>query len=217
MLVVFGSRAYYRTVGHGVFHCERCGGDRAYRQRSGRRWVRVLNVPVVPLDATGEHLRCTICHTCYRVELLAVPTIEQMRAALLAGTTASALAMLWAGGATSQAARRRAVRLIADAGSAEYSEAHLVTALADPEKSASLPAASGPVPGLGPAIEGLAVQLEMHAREWFLANVVQVGLADGPLSVAERKVVSAVARYLGMSQAQAQDVIWLAEEAAQAG
>ena len=61
------------------------------------------------------------------------------------------------------------------------------------------------------------MQLEGHAREWFLAKVVEVGLADGPLSAAERDVASTVARYLGMSQSRGQDVISLAEQAAQAG
>ena len=69
----------------------------------------------------------------------------------------------------------------------------------------------------GPAIEAFSVQLEIPAREWFLAKVVEVGLADGSLSAAERDVAGTVARYLGMSAARGRDVISLAEEAAQAG
>jgi hypothetical protein len=57
----------------------------------------------------------------------------------------------------------------------------------------------------------------MHAREWFLAKVVQVGLAGGPLHAAQREVIETVAGYLGMSQVRARDVISLTEEAAQAG
>jgi len=79
------------------------------------------------------------------------------------------------------------------------------------------PLSCGPVPGLRSAVETFAIQLEMRAREWFLAGIVRVGLADGSLSGAERDVVGTVARYLGMSQAQADDVILHAEEAAQAG
>src|ERR1022692_2916169 len=116
MLALVGSRVWYRTIGHGIFHCERCGGDRPYRHRSGRRWVHLLGVPVAALGDTGEHLRCTCCHTCYRVELLAVPTVEQMLVALLAGTKAAVLAMLGAGGAGSAIARRRGVQMIRDAG-----------------------------------------------------------------------------------------------------
>ncbi|HUC57873.1 MAG TPA: hypothetical protein VMA95_10760 [Streptosporangiaceae bacterium] len=210
---------HYRTLATGIFHCERCGGDRPYRHRAGRRWAHLLALPVFPLERTGEHLRCTICRTCYRIELLAVPTIEHMQAALLAATTAASLAMLSAGGAASNVARRRAVELIINAGSPQYRDADLVLGLecTGSSPSAESLVACGPVPGLRTAIETVAIQLELHASEWFLGRVVQVGLADGPLSDAEREVVGTVARYLGLSQAQAHDVILLTEDAAQAG
>jgi tellurite resistance protein len=217
MLALVGSRVWYRTIGHGDFHCERCGGDRPYRHRSGRRWAHLLGVPVAALGGTGEHLRCTGCHTCYRVELLAVPTVEQMLVALLAGTNAAVIAMLRAGGAGNAAARRRGVQMIRDAGAPEYDDARLVTALAGPEAAAQLPEADGQVVGLRPAIEAFSIQLDIPAREWFLAKVVEVGLADGSLSATERDVAGTVARYLGMSAARGRDVISLAEEAAQAG
>src|SRR6266567_475820 len=174
MLALVGSRVWYRTVGHGVFHCERCGGDRPYRRRSGRRWAHLLGVPVASLGDTGEHLRCTICRTCYRVDLLAVPTMEQMLVALLAGTKAAVVAMLRAGGSASQAARRRGIQLIRDAGAPEYDDGRLATALADPEAAPRLPDADGAVVALRPAIEAFSVQLEIPAREWFLAKIVEV-------------------------------------------
>jgi len=216
MLVRLGSRVYYRAVASGVFHCERCGGDRPYRHRSGRRWVHLLGLPLVPLDRTGEHLRCAICRTCYRVELLAVPTAEHMQVALLSATTAATLAMLNAGSA-SQASRRRAIELIISAGSPQYGEPDLDIALGHGVQSAEAELSCVPVPGLRRAMETLAIQLETYSKEWFLAKVVQVGLADGLLSTAERDVVGTVARYMGLSQARADDVIQVAEEAAQAG
>jgi hypothetical protein len=218
MLFNVGSRIHYRTLATGVFHCERCGGDRPYRHRTGRRWAHLFALPLFPLERTGEHLRCVICRTCYRVELLAVPTIEQMQAALLEATTAAALAMLSAGGAASPAARRLAIELIMDAGSPCYGEPELVLAL---DGGGRAPGESlvtcGPVPGLRAAIETVSIQLDSHPKEWFLGRVVQVGLADGPLSGAERDIVGTVARYLGLSQAQAHNVILQTEEASQAG
>ena len=206
MLVKLRSQVHYRTIASGVFHCERCGGDRPYRHRSGRRWAQLVGIPLIPLDSTGEHLRCTICRTCYRVELLAVPTIEQMQAALRHATTAAVLAMLSAGGSGSRAARRQGVELIVRAGAAGYGEPDLALAL-DEATAADLRA----------ALETVGIQLEPPAKEWFLARVVQVGLADGLLSAAEREIALAVALGLGLSQATADDVITLAEEAAQAG
>ncbi len=207
MLVVVGLRVCYRTVGHGVFHCERCGGDRPYRHRSGRRWAHLLGIPLIRLGSTGEHLICAACRTCYRVELLAVPTSEQMQTALLAGTTAAMLAILRAGGADCPAARRLAIAAIRSAGAPDYDDAGLEAALG----------CAGPAAGLRPAVEAFAVQLEAHASEWFLARVVQVGLADGPLTAAERQVAEAIARYLGMTQDRGRCVISLTEDAAQAG
>jgi hypothetical protein len=236
MLALAGSRVWYRTVGHGVFHCERCGGDRPYRHRSGRRWAHLLGVPVAALGSTGEHLRCVDCRTCYRVELLAVPTMEQMLVALLAATKAAVLAMLRAGGAGSPAARRRGIAMIRAAGAPDFHDERLAAALGEPAGAREPERAGGPdedaAPkdragcqdlageppiGLRPAIEGFAVQLDLHAREWFLAKVVEIGLADGALSPQERAVAATVARYLGMSASRGDDVISLAEQAAQAG
>jgi tellurite resistance protein len=212
MLDVFRPRVRYRTIGHGTFHCERCGGDRDYLHRSGRHWIHVLVfVPVVPLSRGGEHLRCAECGTCYRVELLAVPTITQMQTALVAGTTACALAMLRAEGSASPAARRRAVEAIRSSGSPEYDDAALVEALT------GMPDDRNSMPGLRVAVESLSIQLEAQAVEWFLAGMVRIGLADGSLEVAQREVILAIGGYLGMSAAHARGVISLAEEAAQAG
>jgi tellurite resistance protein len=211
MLDVFGPRVRYRTVAHGIFHCERCGGDREYRHRSGRRWAHVLGIPLVPLGFTGEHLRCAECRTCYRVELLAVPTSDQMQMALLAGTMASALAMLRADGAASATARSRAIEAIRNAGAPEYDDAALVAALT------GMPGEYSSGPGLRTTIEELAIQLEMHAREWFLAKIVHIGLSGGSLGAAEREVIGDIARHLGMTAAQAREVISVTEDAAQAG
>jgi hypothetical protein len=212
MLDVFGPKVRYRTIGHGVFHCERCGGDREYLHRSGRHWICVLVIiPVVPLSRAGEHLRCAECSTCYRVELLAVPTTGQMEQSLVAGTTACALAMLRAEGAASLEARRRAVEAITNAGSQSYDDAALVEALT------GMPDDSTCMVGLRSAVESLAIQLDGHAREWFLARIVKIGLADGSLGTAQRQVIETIARYFGMSAAQASEVISLAEESAQAG
>lgn len=212
-----GSGIYYRTIATGIFHCERCGGDRPYRHRSGRRWARLLGIPVMPLDRTGEHLRCTICRTCYRVELLAVPTIEQMQTALVDATTAAALAMLNAGGSASQAAKRTAIQLIMGAGSPDFTEADLAGGLRRARTAQQALIACGPVPGLRFSVETLSIQLETRASEWFLGNIVRIGLADGPLTATEREVVATIARYLGLTQAQADAVILQTEDAAQAG
>jgi len=62
----------------------------------------------------------------------------------------------------------------------------------------------------------LAIQLEIPAREWFLAEAVRIGLADGTLSDEERHAAQEIAAQLGMTQAQARGVISMTEEGASA-
>ena len=192
-----------------LFHCERCGGDRPYRHVGAGRLARMFGGHLGRSRGAGEHLRCTICGTCYRVELLAVPTTGQMLSALLDGTTAAVLAMLSAAEQIGDGARQRAVDVIRDAGAPDYDMARLGEALNQ--------AGPGQTAELGAAIETFAVQLDIPAREWFLGSVVQVGLADGSLSDGQRQVVGLVARHLGLTQAVARAVIARTEEAAQAG
>ena len=210
MLIIFGLRVFYRTIGQGAFHCQRCGGDREYRHRAGRRWFTLFFIPVVPLAKAGEHVKCSVCGTRYRMGVLALPTSAQMQAALPAGTRAAATVMLRAGGGSSAPARRRAIDAIKGAGVADYDDETL-----DEDLSTSAMSAQ-PDQDLAGPLNRLAIQLAVPAREWFLADVVRIGLADGPLSDEERHAAQEIAAQLGMTPAQARGVISMTEEGATA-
>jgi len=207
LLIIFGIRVFYRTIGQGAFHCQRCGGDREFRHLAGRRWFTLFFIPVIPLSKAGEHVRCTTCGTRYRMEVLSVPTAAQMQAALPAGMRAAALTMLRAGGGSSGSARRRAIDAIKGAGRADYDDAAL---------DADLSALAMPGQDLAGPLNRLTVQLAVPAREWFLAEAVRIGLADGTLSDDERNAAREIAAQLGMTPAQARGVIAMTEEGASA-
>jgi len=207
MLLIFGLRVYFRTIGQGMFHCQRCGGDRRYRERAGRRWFHLFFIPLIPLVSVGGHVMCGTCRTAYHVGVLALPTAAQMQAALPAGLRAAATAMLRAGEAGSLAARRRAIEAIRRGGLPGYDDAALDGDLASP---------AGQDEDLTDSLNRLALQLAVHAREWFLADVVRIGLADGPLSEQERQAARQIAANLGMTVAQAHGVISMTEESATA-
>jgi hypothetical protein len=207
MFLIFGLRAYFRTIGQGTFHCQRCGGDRGYRERTGRRWFHLFFIPLIPLFSVGEHVRCTTCRTAYRVEVLAMPTAAQMQVALPAGMRAAAIVMLSVGDPSSLAARRRSIEAIKGAGLADYDDAAL---------DADLASSAGPDWEMARALNRLALQLAVQAREWFLADIVRIGLADGLLSEDERHVARQIAASLGMTVAQAYGVISMTEESATA-
>lgn len=205
---LLGLRFCFRTTGKGILHCYRCGGDRVYRRGTARRWFHLLYIPLIPLDRVAEHVQCRTCRTRYRVEVLRLPTTVGMQAALPAGTVAAVTAMLRAGDQDSTAARNRAVEVVRAAGLPDYDDAALAGDLAAAEdRNADI---SG-------ALTTLASQLISPAAEWFLADAVRVGLADGPLSDLERNAVNRIAAYLGLSVVQAHGVISLTEQSAAAG
>jgi hypothetical protein len=209
-VILIGRRFYFRTTGHGTLHCHRCGGDRQYRRCVGRRWFHVLQIPLIPLDRVNEHLQCRTCRTRYRVEVLSIPTMAAMQAALPAGTLAAVTTMLRAGDPASPGARNWAIDVLLAAGLAGYDDVALTADLAAAD-------ARGPDPDIAEPLGALAVQLMMPAPEWFLADAVRIGLADGPLSDEERQAARLIASHLGMTAAQAQGVILTAEDSAAAG
>jgi hypothetical protein len=207
-LSLVGLRFYFRTTGRGALHCQRCGGDRQYRRCVGRRWFHVLYVPLIPLERVAEHVQCRSCRTRYRVEVLAIPTMAAMEEALPAGALAAVTTMLLAGDPASPAARNRAMDVLLAAGLTGYDDAALTVDLA---------LSDGPGSDIAAPLGRLAVQLTTPAPEWFLTDVVRVGLADGPLSDEEREAARLIASHLGMTAAQAHGVIVMAEESAAAG
>jgi len=189
-------------------HCHRCGGDRQYNRRIGRRWIHVWRVPVLPLDPVPEHAQCQSCRARYRLQVLALPTVAAMQQALPVASMAAVTTMLMAGNPDSPDARRRAIQIVQTAGLSSYDEEAL---------TADLAAADGLGLDISGPLSRLAGQLTPPAPEWFLADVVRVGLADGPLSGSERSAAQLVAVHLDLTAGQAQDVIVRTEENAAAG
>jgi len=204
VLIIWGIRVFFRTTGQGMFHCPRCGGDRQYRRRGGRRFLTLFFLPVIPLTRAGEHVQCTTCRARFHVGALRAPTAAQMQAALPAGMRAAAAAMLRAGDQDSFPARNRAIQAITGAGAQGYGDAALDADLAEPDSAGA------------PALAQVGAQLAVPAREWFLAEVVRIGMTDGPLTGAEREAAHAVGAGLGMTLAQVLGVIMLTEQGASA-
>ncbi|MGD0553469.1 MAG: zinc-ribbon domain-containing protein [Streptosporangiaceae bacterium] len=202
MFLIWGLRVFYRTTAQGVFYCRKCGGDRNYRLRSGRRFITVFFIPLIPLNKVGEHVQCATCKTRYVKDVLREPTTGQMQSALADGMRAAVVAMLAAGAPVGGPARQLAITTVREAGRASYDDAALQADLAKPAGSASLDT----------ALAGLAAQLRPEAKERYLESVIRVGMADAPLTTSERIAAESIAAALGMTQAQALGVITLTEQ-----
>ncbi len=202
MLIIFGLRVFYRTIAQGTFHCRRCGGDRQYRHRAGRRWFTLFFLPVIPLNSVGDHVQCTTCRTRYVTDVLSQPTTAQMQAALPAGMRAAVSAMLRSGDPSSPVSRQRAVEAVVASGVPNYDEAMLN---ADLMQSFEV---------IRPALNQVGAQLTVQAREWYLTEVIRIAMADGPLTDTERQAAMAIGADLGMTQAQVVGVVAMTEQSA---
>lgn len=200
-MIIWGFRVFFRTVGRGFFHCPRCGGDRQYRRRSGRYFFTVFFIPVIPLRKVGEQVQCTTCRTRFGPDVLAVPTAAQMSAALPDGMRAAAVAMLLSGDPVAPSARQRALDAIRGAGAGPYVPGNLEADLRQPP------------PLAGGALAQVGMQLTAEAKEWFLAEVVRIGLARGPLTDRERQAAQAIAQQMGMTPAQTYGVVAMTAQA----
>jgi hypothetical protein len=202
LLIIFGLRVFYRTIAQGTFHCRRCGGDRQYRHRAGRRWFTLFFLPVIPLNTVGEDVQCTTCRTRYVTDVLSQPTTAQMQAALPAGMRAAVSAMLRSGDPASAVSRQRAIEAVIGSGVPNYDEAMLNADLMQPFEA------------IRPALNQVGGQLTVQAREWYLADVIRIGLADGLLTDGERHAARVIGLDLGMTQAQVIGVIAMTGQAA---
>ena len=145
-----------------------------------------------------------------RADVLALPTMAQMQAALPAGMRAAAIAMLLAGDPGSNAARRRVIDAVRGAGVPDYDDAAVD---ADLE--------SGPDPAAGRSI---AERLDALAGQLAVPRQGVVPGRDRQDRAGRRcadRVRAADApgrspRWLGMTPAQAVGVIALTEEGASA-
>jgi len=174
VLIIFGLRVFYRTIAQGTLYCRRCGGDRQHRRRAGRRCFTLFFIPVIPLNSVGEHVRCTTCRARNLTDALSQPTTAQMQAALPAGMRAAAAAMLRSGDPASPAARQRAIEAVTGSGVPGSGEAALDGDLGQSSEA------------IRSALNQVGTQLTIRAREWYLAEVIRIGLADRPLTESER-------------------------------
>jgi hypothetical protein len=202
LLIILGLRAFYRTIAQGTFHCRRCGGDRQYRHRSGRRWFTLFFLPVIPLNSVGDHVQCRTCRTRYVTDVLSQPTTAQMQAALPAGMRAAVSTMLRSGDQVSPVSRQRAIEAAIEAGTPGYDEAMLNADLMMPFDS------------IRPALNQVGAQLTVQAREWYLTEVIRIAMADGTLTEGERHASMAIGVDLGMTQAQVIGVVAMTEQSA---
>jgi hypothetical protein len=110
--------------------------------------------------------------------------------------------MLRSGDPSSPVSRQRAIEAVIGSGVPGYDEAMLAADLLQPFEA------------IRPALNQVGAQLTIQAREWYLAEVIRIAMADGPLTETERHAAMAIGVDLGMTQAQVVGVVAMTEQSA---
>ena len=136
-------------------------------------------------------------------DVLSLPTAPQMQTALPAGMRAAATVMLGPASGPARPPGSGPSPRSRGPGAQDYADAYLDLDAAQPAEA------------IGVALSQVARQLTPDAKEWFLAEIVRIGMADGLLTDSERRVTEVIAMNLGMTRAQAVGVVTMAERSAQ--
>ncbi|WP_245985161.1 TerB family tellurite resistance protein [Streptomyces tateyamensis] len=190
----------------GEFFCPGCGGDRNYRRQHGRRWLRLFELPVLPLGGVQGSVQCTNCQGRYGVECLEQPTSARLTGMLRDAQYTIALTVLAAGGTGSAAARAQACELVRVAGFEDCGEAQVLAALAalsgfgEGEPFDVHGVGSGLAIELHAALEPLSPYLAQQGRERLLLQGARIALADGRYLPTERVALAAVGACLRLGE-----------------
>jgi len=187
-------------VDDGDFFCPGCGGDRSYRRRTGRRRFVLLGVPLLSRGAVEPVLECAACHGHFGTEALDHPTSHRLAALLHEAVHAIALSVLTAGGWESRTVRESAVETVRSAGFTGWTEDQLQTLLAALSAERDSGGSVSAEIELHEALVPLAPHLAPSGRESLLLQGARIALADGRYCAAERGVLAAVGRTLGIEE-----------------
>ncbi|WP_354640263.1 TerB family tellurite resistance protein [Kitasatospora camelliae] len=213
MTGLWGVRPRWRTDVLGEFFCPGCGGDRNYRRQHGRRWLRLLGTPVLPLGPVVRSVQCTNCRGRYGLDALEQLTCVRLGAMLRDAQYTVALAALAAGGTGSRAGRDAACAVIREAGFEDCGEAQVLAALAalsghgGGEPMDVDGAASGLAVELHAALEPLAPHLAQQGRERLITQGAWVALADGRYLPQERAALAVIGRCLKLSATRVDELL----------
>lgn len=69
-MIIFGTRARFKTVDTGQFFCPHCQTNRRYDRKQGKNYFALYFIPLIPLNDVGEFIECQTCHRTYAPEVL---------------------------------------------------------------------------------------------------------------------------------------------------
>ena len=195
MIMFFGWRIVFRTLGRGVFHCPNESADREYALRAARRWFHIFWLPLVPLKRFGEVVECQSCKTRYEVEVLRIPTASAIADSMAKVVRMSIVDILRSTSAVSTMQHHAALTVL-QRYMPQITDADLRSDVALLDTSP-----------LHEHLQHVAPVLNDVGRESLIGSCTWVAVADSSLNSTSRIVLEQFGADLGMTAAHVRGVI----------
>ena len=195
MILFFGWRIVFRTIGQGVFHCPHESADRDYRLRVARRWFHIFWLPIIPLKQFGEIVECETCNSRYEVDVLRIPTAAAIADSLARAMRMSVIDILRASSAVSSLQHTAALAILR----------RYVPHLSDGDLRSDVTLLD--TASLHEHLQHIAPVLNDLGKESLVGNCAWVAVADGALNSTGRIVLEQLGADLGMTPAHIRGVI----------
>lgn len=195
MILFFGWRIVFRSIGRGSFHCPHESADRDYRLRAARRWFHLFWVPVIPLKRFGEVVECEACQSRYEVDVLRIPTAASIADGIARAMRMAIVDVLRATSAISTIQHNTAMTILR----------RYLPNLSDLDLACDMTGLD--TASLHEHLQHIAPVLNDLGKEAIVANCVWVGVADGSLNSTCRLVLDQIGTDLGMTPAHIRGVV----------
>jgi uncharacterized tellurite resistance protein B-like protein len=161
-----------------------------------RRFFTLYFIPVIPLDLIGEFVECNYCQGTYKLDVINYdPRTEQRRADTQVRTALNRalIGVLIADGVPSEGERVAALDVIHKVAL----DTNMTRVDLDAAVDSAMKRTSNPASDIAAVAEGIAYP----QREAFIRAALSVALADGELSGAEDRLIKALAKAVGITDA----------------
>lgn len=201
MILVWGFKALYKTLGEGTFFCPSEGGDRPYRERQARKWFTLFWIPIIPLSVLGDFVECTSCKSSYNNTVLTAPTSAQIMDNLANAARQAIVSIITADGVIDDDEIDVALQVMKTYADTPYTRQHLDDDLASLKGG-----------DLATGLRSVAGTLNDHGKESLLTACLRIAASDGSIDESELVEIRKAGTALGMSPAHIRGVVDHAKE-----
>jgi len=196
VILIWGFKALFKTIGSGTFFCPNEGGDRGYQLKQARKWFTFFWIPIIPLKVLGEQIECGSCGAAYDPRVLELPTTSHIQDRLTSALRLVVVAMLRVDDVIEPEEKTRAIEIAKRLGHDDYDLELLNRDLVELK-----------VGDLDEELVAVAQMLTTQGQEAVIEACLALAAADGHIDDSELDVIIDAGRSLGMSPAHIRGVV----------